>query len=79
MNSLLMKLLSATLCATISIGCEPQPVVDKPDSNSAVDVNVNRDGIEVERDRNGGDSAVEVQVGGGQGVQVEVDSKPDSN
>ncbi|MEX2093202.1 MAG: hypothetical protein WD971_11020 [Pirellulales bacterium] len=72
MRYLLTTMFSAAILALVSIGCGPRPVA-APDSDPAFDVDVNRDGVDVERDGNDVDAAVDVQVGGGQGVQVEVD------
>lgn len=74
MRSLRGKLLAAAFLST-AIGCEPKPVADEPAANSTVDVDVSGEGVEVKRNRVDEDGGVDVRVGGGDGVQIEVDSK----
>jgi hypothetical protein len=69
---------AVAMLAFLLVGCGPRPVVveEKTSEQPAVEVDVNRNGVEVERtgDPND-DKGVDVEVGGGQGVQVEVEGK----
>ncbi len=75
-----MKLcLSFLICAVallpLSVGCGPRPIVEQPPAveKPAVDVDINSDATPVTPDEKTG---VEVEVGGGQGVQVDVNKTP---
>lgn len=68
----------ATLAVTCVIGCGPKPVVKEHPAGPAADVTVTTETAETTTDEAESDAAgVDVQVGGGQGVQVEVDTPPD--
>jgi len=72
---LLLSLSVAAIVLTVSLGCEPRPVVEEPPAveQPAVDVDVDSaetpatDATTIDED-----AKVDVQVGGGEGVQVEV-------
>jgi hypothetical protein len=69
---------AVTMSAFLSVGCGPRPVVveEKATEQPAVEVDVNRNGVEVERTADPNEEkGVDVQVGGGQGVEVEVEGK----
>jgi hypothetical protein len=71
------------LFAAVSIGCGPRPIVeekavieDRTTDPPAVDVDVSGNGVKVERQADPGDNdGVDVQVGGGRGVQVKVEGE----
>ena len=68
MKSKLFLSLAAALLP-LSLGCEPRPVVEQPPvvEEPAVDVDVNPAPPAADEDK-----GVDFQVGGGQGVQVDV-------
>jgi len=76
MKRLLKTMLSLSVVAVLSVGCGPRPIVEEPVQQPAVEVDVNRDGVNVESEPADDDRGVEVQVGGGQGIKVET-KRPD--
>jgi hypothetical protein len=82
MKSCLPFVYSVVLMLPMSLGCEPKPIVEEPPAQlppvieqPAVEVDVNSNGTQpptaqsTTPDEN---AAVEVEVGGGQGVEVDV-------
>jgi hypothetical protein len=81
MKALSFLISFATFLTISSIGCGPKPVADEGPGRPAADVTVNTETTETAQPlRNSEPEAtgVDVQVGGGQGIQVEVDGEPNN-
>jgi hypothetical protein len=79
MNMKFCLLLLSTIALPLSVGCEPRPIVEQPPvvEEPAVDVNVNPTTPPATDPTTNDEKAdVDVQIGGGQGVQVDVDAAP---
>jgi len=81
MKSLSFLLSFATFLTISSVGCGPKPVADEGPGSTAADVTVTTETTESApplRNTEPEATGVDVQVGGGQGVQVEVEREPNN-
>ncbi|MGD9636271.1 MAG: hypothetical protein AB7G28_13495 [Pirellulales bacterium] len=76
MRTFAPMLFAAALLLPLAVGCGPKPIVEQPPAeNPSVDVNINPNGEQppaTETAPADEKAKVDVQVGGGQGVQVDV-------
>jgi hypothetical protein len=81
MKSLFFLISFAAFLTISSVGCAPKPVADEGEGRPAADVTVTTETTEAApplRNAEPEGTGVDVQVGGGQGVQVEVDREPNN-
>jgi predicted small lipoprotein YifL len=74
MKSCLRNLLAIMALAGGLIGCGPRPIVEQPNNEQpAVNIDVKSEGAETRPDATDDEADVNVQVGGGEGIEVDVD------
>jgi hypothetical protein len=81
MKSIFFLIWFAEFLTVSSVGCGPKPVADEGAGRPAADVTVTTETTETApplRNTEPKATGVDVQVGGGQGIQVEVDGEPNN-
>ena len=80
MTHSLGKYLLAGLLSVASLGCEPRPVVVDPDDGDTTIIEDDADVVVPDGSTTQPETGVDVRVGGGEGVDVDVNpTQPDSS